>query len=192
MSRETYYQKVQVSRKEPRNTDEPFPIDELPEVSADENNVCKCPYCANIFRIRPAERKSPTITDGNSQHCLKCGHVWKKRGTEPKKCPKCGSYRWNIADTEFECQRCHHIWTSSAPDGPQRCPACRTYDWRIPPSVMESSLPHEPHENTLKRWVCERYESGMGVIDIAKELKLPVLKVANLVKRYLDVPSPRY
>ena len=56
---------------------------------------------------------------------------------------------------------------------------------------MESSLPHEPHENTLKRWVCERYESGMGVIDIAKELKLPVLKVANLVKRYLDVPSPR-
>lgn len=26
--------------------------------------------------------------------CLRCSHTWIPRITNPKKCPKCGSYEW--------------------------------------------------------------------------------------------------
>ena len=28
--------------------------------------------------------------------CDRCGHVWQPRAAEPKTCPRCKSYRWNI------------------------------------------------------------------------------------------------
>ena len=192
MSRETYYPTVHVTRDLPQKIDESVPPEDLPEVTVKGDSVCRCPYCSNMFRVKQTGADDKGIIRDDTQHCSKCGHVWKKRSTDPKKCPKCGSYRWNVTDTVFECQKCHHRWTSSAPDGPQRCPSCRTYDWRIPPSATGPITPRNPHENTLKRWVCERYESGMGILDIAQELELPALKVSNLVKQYLDVESPRY
>ena len=47
-------------------------------------------------------------------------------------------------------------------------------------------------KNALKRWVCEKYDAGMGVLDIAQELKLPVLKVVNLVRTYREVAMPGF
>ena len=28
-------------------------------------------------------------------HCKRCGHAWLPRTSNPQKCPKCGSYKWN-------------------------------------------------------------------------------------------------
>lgn len=47
-------------------------------------------------------------------------------------------------------------------------------------------------KNALKRWVCKKYDAGMGVLDIAQELKLPVLKVMNLIRTYREVAMPRF
>lgn len=47
-------------------------------------------------------------------------------------------------------------------------------------------------KNALKRWVCEKYDAGMGVLDIAQELKLPVLKMVNLVRTYREVAMPGF
>ena len=47
-------------------------------------------------------------------------------------------------------------------------------------------------KNALKRWVCEKYDAGVGVLDIAKELKLPVLKMMNLIRAYREVAMPRF
>lgn len=193
MSDQKYVPRMHVSRDISAGPNKAMAPEELPEITVNENNVCICPYCTGTFRVNTPDPQNDRLSEGDDGlRCTKCGHTWKNRRGIPKKCPKCGSYRWNVEDTQFECQKCHHVWTSSTADGPQRCPSCRTYDWRIPPAVKEPATFHQPHENTLRRWVCEKYDAGMGVLDIAQDLKLPVLKVMNLIRAYREVEMPRF
>lgn len=32
--------------------------------------------------------------------CKKCGYEWISRKTNPKSCPNCKQYRWNISNNE--------------------------------------------------------------------------------------------
>ncbi len=36
--------------------------------------------------------------------CSKCGHKWVPRITDPRICPKCKSYRWDVSEEKTECQ----------------------------------------------------------------------------------------
>lgn len=190
MSRDKYYPRMRVTKGSSANTDT-VPPEDLPETSADSSNVCICPYCSGRFRLKGKSNGIRDVAEDNMLSCTKCGYAWKRRSTEPRKCPRCGSYRWNIQDTDFECQKCHHVWMSTAPDGPQRCPSCRSYDWRIPPSETEYETAG-PSEEILREKVCEMYTAGVGVLEISQNLDIAVLKVVNMLKKHLNVKSPRY
>ena len=48
-------------------------------------------------------------------HCLRCGHSWIPRSDNPQKCPKCGSYHWNVAK-ESNMSKVDHIMVSTVKD----------------------------------------------------------------------------
>ena len=161
-------------------------LKDLPVSEIDKDNVCRCPYCQNRFVISNAKQGGITeqpIPEG-SLECTRCGHVWKSRSTKPSKCPRCGSYQWEKPAYRMECMRCRHVWNSSSPEGPRRCPSCRSYDWKIPVKPEDIVFRPDPNEDTMKVWICRDYENGKGVIDIASEYRLPVMKVMALIKRY--------
>ena len=85
------------------------------------------------------------------------------------------------------CSICHHEWFSSTPEGPRRCPKCGSYDWHLLNNPEEVAFRPDPQENTLKRWICVKYEAGKSIIEIASDLKLPVMKVANLIMEYYSL-----
>ncbi len=171
------------------------PIDEMPRADIDANGVCTCPFCFKQFVASTGVGESTGIPepDEGELRCTRCNHTWKSRGGKPKKCPHCGSYKWDTPAHAMRCMKCGYEWTSSMSEGPHRCPKCRSYDWRIPIDPKDVVFRNDPTENTLKRWICERYEKGMDIVSIASELKLPVLKVGGLIMQYYDLDEmPRF
>lgn len=45
-------------------------------------------------------RDAHSMFNGSTLHCKRCGHSWLPRTDNPQKCPKCGSYRWNVPKGE--------------------------------------------------------------------------------------------
>lgn len=171
--------------------DDTVPESELPEIECKEGEACKCPYCGNRFRTRFGSNKRQSADTEpifvEQLHCTRCGHSWDKRTTEPKKCPRCGSYKWKEPANKMTCSICHHEWFSSTAEGPRRCPSCGSYDWHLLNNPEEVAFRPDPQENTLKRWICVKYEAGKSIIEIASDLKLPVMKVANLIIEYYNL-----
>ena len=171
------------------------PIDQMPRTDIGADGVCTCPFCfqkfvANISISEFSETREP---DKGELKCTRCNHIWKSRGGKPKKCPHCGSYQWEIPAHMMRCMKCGYEWASSTPEGPRRCPKCRSYDWRTPVDPKDIVFRNDPTENTLKRWICERYENDMDILTIAAELKLPVLKVSGLIMQYYNLDEmPRF
>lgn len=173
--------------------DKSIPVEDLPEISYDDEEIGYCPFCGNRFKICvKKDIKQTDVPPGPNeqtgcQQCTRCGYSWSKRCDEPKKCPQCGSYRWKEPAYKMTCGICHHKWISSNPNGPRRCPRCGTYEWMLLKDSNNIVFNKDPFENTLKRWICVRYENNMGIIEIALDLNLPVMKVANLVQEYYSI-----
>jgi len=45
--------------------------------------------------------------------CKRCGHSWNPRSDNPKMCPCCKSYKWNVAKEKGEVE---HIMVSEEPE----------------------------------------------------------------------------
>lgn len=76
----------------------------------------------------------------NTFCCHVCGHLWKNRSENPKKCPKCQSTAWNAPRIRLWCVRCGHKWS---PRGGKTsanikiCPHCKSPDWhRLPETAV--------------------------------------------------------
>ena len=161
--------------------------EDLPSADVGEDDVCRCPFCQNRFVVRSRENNSSDEVGeipNDYLRCTRCGHAWKGRGPRPKKCPRCGSYKWNDPEYVMQCMRCRHAWHSSSPEGPRRCPSCRSYDWKIPINPENSVFRPDPTEDTMKIWICKEYENGTPITEIASKYRLPVMKVMAMVKRY--------
>lgn len=172
-------------RENPVSHKEKDDTGDLPEVNVSKNGTCVCPFCLGLFRITSEDTAPREKTESEGElSCMRCGYTWSRRKTRPRKCPGCGTYKWDSKANRFICVHCSHEWTSSLPDGPARCPRCRRANWMEGMKTIKNPSANEPNEDTLRRWICERYDNGIGCIQIAKELKLPVMKVSNLIKRY--------
>lgn len=168
--------------------------EDLPSIRLLDNGICTCPYCSEQFVVQNSNSEPNKQTENEERlTCTRCNYSWKKRKNKPKKCPQCGSYQWDTPSNTFECGRCHYSWISTLPGGPIKCPSCRSSNWRETPVKKKISFAEDPFENTLKRWICQKYDSDMGCVDIACDLKLPIIKVVNLVKEYYSLTSlPRF
>jgi len=45
--------------------------------------------------------------------CKRCGHSWTPRSNDPRMCPRCKSYKWNVAKEKGETK---HIMVSEEPE----------------------------------------------------------------------------
>ena len=114
--------------------------------------------------------------------CVLCGAEWRPKGSEPpQRCPRCHSTRWRDAFVH-QCARCGYRWASRGRN-PFKCPECQTLHWR---EVSASLLPKEE-----KIPILLRYDSGMGCIEIARELGITFEKVFDTVLEAHPGEEPR-
>ncbi|MCQ2085555.1 MAG: hypothetical protein MJZ21_05360 [archaeon] len=64
-----------------------------------------------------------------SNNCLRCGYSWSARSTEPLRCPRCKSTRWNKEVIKDVCTRCGAEWVQRSGEAPKYCPVCHSSMW---------------------------------------------------------------
>jgi len=82
--------------------------------------------------------------------CAHCGFVWGATafdGVAPRRCPRCGSTKWNGykrgldlprgLHPQLKCSRCGHIWLPSV------CPQCGDTRWNIRPIKAIDEIPQK-------------------------------------------------
>lgn len=155
------------------NSDAPVSEGSLPRSEIGADGICVCPYCGRRFAAvqAPARRT-----------CLRCGHRWESRGPEPKKCPKCGSYSWNVPAERCVCRVCGYEWEPRRQGGPVKCPRCKSERWNIGPPPGVPAEAGIWSDETVDRWIEKRYLRGEGCIDIACETGRPLFKVMSVVR----------
>ncbi|MDO5853444.1 MAG: hypothetical protein Q4Q62_05215 [Thermoplasmata archaeon] len=151
--------------------------------------VCTCPFCRRSFDPRWSME-----CDSHVCSCVKCGHSWQSRISEPLRCPRCGSYRWGEESRSYECRRCGNIWSTTKSSPPAKCPRCRSVYW-----YKEKEVPR-PVPPSMSKSECERYAKAVteaikrcknsreSVFDVCRVLDVSVLEVIialrNMGSRY--------
>ena len=121
---------------------------------------------------------------GNECVCERCRHVWNRNTENPVRCPRCGTYYWNMVPTTNQCRICNHKWFSRTEKVPARCPSCKTRSWSLEKaSVSRPKVTDEREDHNIM----SLYASGIGCVRISIETGLSLAAVRDVVKR--NIPS---
>jgi len=142
---------------------------------------CTCPFCGKSWSSDNGESVS---AEDMIETCKRCGFEWKSRTNKPLKCPKCGSYSWNKPVNRCLCKLCGHDWISRMDDTPSKCPMCKSNKWNTGPAEMDNSFKNEDTEviGARERWVCKKYQEGLGCVKIASRTGMPFTRVVDIIR----------
>lgn len=143
-----------------------------------------------------------------SLRCSRCGHTWLKRVSEPKECPRCCSYYWQVGPQSLKCLRCDHTWVTRRLRKPKICPKCHSRRWWIEPQYIRCrncghtwvtrNIKNPQKCPKCKCWIgpqslkCLRCGHVWTTISRKKPLRCPNCKSLEWAKPHIQVRSTVY
>ena len=127
--------------------------------------------------------------------CMRCGYEWRSKDKDPKRCPGCGTYKWEEKPTIFHCVKCDYIWNGKRDWSPKRCPSCRSTTWKYHPEKEKQPIKPDKrarayYQKTLTRDEIEKiiglYEKGISCTEISLSMDVPFSMVFTVISDVLD------
>lgn len=120
--------------------------------------------------------------------CVRCGYTWGSTSKNPRRCPQCGTYKWDKVPETYDCLRCGHTWTAKRDWPPKRCPKCRSASWNTEADGARDveatgSKPYVHHaDDAVIGMVLEAYGRGETCTAIAVRTSVPFSIVHGIVR----------
>ncbi len=134
-----------------------------------ENIEHSCPHCGHKLPFSLILDVDGSDDVSGYQKCCKiCSYEWTSYIERPKRCPRCGSYRWNSDIKAVECKRCGSSWIPRGDGAPVRCPNCKSDKWDTPADDSADPFSYGRTDDNLYNEIIRRYDMGDGCLNIAR------------------------